>query len=37
MDTLKIFFLVMIGIGVLVNIIGWTDYYRSRSYKGNHR
>jgi hypothetical protein len=37
MDELKVFFLVMIGIGIVINIIGWTDYYRNRSQKNSHR
>ncbi len=37
MDELKVFFLVMIGIGVVVNIIGWTDYYRNRSHRSSNR
>jgi hypothetical protein len=37
MDTLTIFFLVMIGIGVVINIIGWTDYYRNRSNKSSNK
>jgi hypothetical protein len=37
MDTLTLFFLVMIGIGILVNIIGWTDYYKHRSQRSSHR
>jgi cytochrome b len=37
MDTLTIFFLVMIGIGIVVNIIGWTDYYKNRSQRSSHR
>ncbi len=37
MEGIKVFFMVLIGVGILVNIIGWTDYYRSRSHKGSHR
>jgi hypothetical protein len=37
MQELKILFLVMIGIGIVVNIIGWTDYYRYRARKGAQR
>jgi len=37
MEDLKIFFLVMIAIGIVVNIIGWTDYYRRRSQKDSQR
>jgi hypothetical protein len=37
MEGLKILFMVLIGIGIIINIIGWTDYYRSRSHKGGHR
>jgi hypothetical protein len=37
MEELKLFFLVMIGIGIVVNIIGWTDYYRHRARKGAQR
>jgi hypothetical protein len=37
MDTLTIFFLVMIGIGIVVNIIGWTDYYKNRSARSSRR
>jgi hypothetical protein len=36
-EPLEIFFLVMIGIGIVVNIIGWTDYYRNRAHKGGER
>jgi hypothetical protein len=31
MEGLKILFLVLIGIGIIINIIGWTDYYRHRA------
>jgi hypothetical protein len=37
MEELKIFFLVMIGIGIVVNIIGWNDYYWNRLQKSSHR
>ncbi len=37
MDSLEVFLIGLIAIGVVLNIIGWTDYYRSRSHKGGHR
>jgi hypothetical protein len=37
MDGVKILFLVLIGIGIVINIIGWTDYYRNRSQKSSQR
>jgi hypothetical protein len=37
MEGLKIFFLVMTGIGIVVNIVGWTDYYRHRAHKGTSK
>ena len=37
MNELKVYFLLMIGIGIVVNIIGWTDYYRNRSQKSSQR
>jgi hypothetical protein len=37
MENVKIFLMMLIAVGVVVNIIGWTDYWRSRSRKGSHR
>ncbi len=37
MDSLEVFLIGLIAMGVVLNIIGWTDYYRSRSHKGGHR
>jgi hypothetical protein len=36
MDGVEILFIVLIGIGIVINIIGWTDYYR-RTRKGDQR
>jgi uncharacterized membrane protein YidH (DUF202 family) len=37
MDSVEILFMVLIGIGIVINIIGWTDYYRNRSQRRSHR
>jgi hypothetical protein len=37
MENVKIFLMALILVGVVVNIIGWTGYYRSRSHRGGHR
>jgi DNA-binding transcriptional regulator YhcF (GntR family) len=29
--------MVLIGIGIVINIIGWTDYYRNRSNKSSNK
>jgi len=37
MDSLEVFLIGLIAIGVVLNIIGWTDYYRHRAHKGGSR
>jgi hypothetical protein len=37
MDGLKLLFMVLIGIGIAINIFGWTDYYWNRAHKSSQR
>ena len=37
MDGVEILFIVLIVIGIVINIIGWTDYYRNRSHRSSQK
>jgi hypothetical protein len=37
MNRLLMYLLGLLGFAVVMNIIGWTGYYPSRSHKGGHR
>ncbi len=37
MNGLLMYLLGLLAFAVVMNVIGWTGYYRSRSHKGGHR